>query len=291
MTVTEAFEARAASAGAALRSAFLVEQPAPAARAPVRRREVWRQRWQVPAAALAAAATVVAAFVLTPQRTQTDDVLGSGADRELAVLAPPYLFGSGTLPDAEVSSVERFPVPFTFRAPALPGGGESWWYQTGRAFEVGFGRNAAQVLAPTETYDPGRTWQGQRQLVPAPTDAAGWSQWLEDSDHVEVTSRKYLVIGGAPATRFEVELDDLPDAYDGCGGGRRCLAVHPFDDPGVGPGQAGTGPQAGLDDSVAELTVIELGDRAVLVLVGGNPDAREEWLPTLRRLVDSLRFA
>jgi hypothetical protein len=243
------------------------------------------------AAALATAAAAAGIFTVVGPDREPADVLAPRPERERAVLTEPYLTGSGTLPDAPVHSVAAFPVPFTFADPEEDPDGRPWRYRLADLVDIGDGRGGVVLVAPTETYDPARPWQGQTELEPAPTDAAGWGEWLERTGHVEITERRELLVGGAPAVRFTLDLGELPDGYDRCGGGRTCLAITPMLDPEVGPGRAGTGPQTGIVDDTAELTAIDVDGRTVLVLVEADPDSVDEWLPTARALVDSLRFA
>ena len=305
MTLQDPFELRAASAGAALRAAFLDDpsvtathdrpatvtlEPAVPARVTDRTR---RPRGALTAAAaLVVGAVSVGVFALgSPDDGPADVLTPPPGPRETAVLVPPYLVGAGSLPDRPVQSVQDVPVPFTFRTPPEVPGTRRWQYSmAGGLFDLGNIVSGMTVLAPTGTYDPEVPWQGQDELVPAPTDADGWAAWLDATGLVEVTERRELSIGGAPATRFSLDLADLPAAYEGCGGGRTCLALVPMQDPQVGPARVGTGPQAGIDDETPELTVVELEDRAVVVLTSGDPDRADAWLPTVRAVVDSLRF-
>jgi hypothetical protein len=308
VTTTDLFEQRAAAAGAALRAAFLDDEPSSAvappptagdghavrsARAPAadRRARPRQRRALAAAAALVIGAVSVGVLAVRAPGNEPSDVLTPPAERQTAVLSAPYLVGSGTLPDSPVLSVQEFAVPFTFRTPPRAPGERAWQYRVADLFDLGNLVSGMVLLAPTETYDPGRTWQGQTELVPAPTDAAGWAAWLDRTGHVAVTERRELRIGGAAATRFTLELGDLPPSYDGCGGGRTCVALMPMLDPQVGSASVGSGPQEGIDAETAELTVIELEGRAVLALTGGEFDSRSEWLPTLRAVIDSLRFA
>lgn len=251
------------------------------------------RRVLAPLAAAALVVVAVSASVLSLPSSDRDrpDVLGAPAGRETADLSAPDLVASGTLRGEPVYSVRSFAVPFTFSNPARSAEDPSWSYMVGETFELGNIVSGLTVLAPTQTYDPTSTWQGQRTLVTAPVDAAGWERWLEQTGHVDITRRQQVVVGGAPATRFTVEAEDLPAAYDGCGGGRRCLAITPFADPAVGAARVGSGPQAGIDRDTREMTVIELEDRAVLVLTTAKPGAGDTWLPALRAVIDSLRFA
>ena len=311
MSDHDTFERRAASAGAALRVAFLEREPATVDKArasspagppssgalpgDVRGGSARRPRRQVAAAALVAVAAAAAAVLaLTLPDREPADVLAPQPDgRERAVLAPPYLTASGTLPDGEVRSVEAFPVPFTFESPAQEPGARPWRYRVADLVDIGNIESGLVMTAPSRTYDPARPWQGQQpgELVPAPTDADGWGTWLEQTGLVTITERTDLRIGGARATRFGLDLADLPAGYDGCGGGRTCLAITPMLDPQVGTAQVGTGPQVGIDDETAELTVIEVDDRAVLALATTDPGSADRWLPALRAVVESLRFA
>jgi hypothetical protein len=307
----DTFEQRAASAGAALRTAFLEEgstrttkegrAPMAAAGHPVRLGRA-TDRDRRPQRTLAAAAALVVLVVgvvsagivaLSAPDDDLPDVLSPPSEREVAALSPPYLGGSGgTLPQQPVQSVQDFPVPFTFSTPPQDPDARAWrYYRNADLFDMGNGASGITVIAPTETYDPAVTWKGQTELVPAPTDGDGWAAWLGQTGQVDVSQRRELMIGGAPATRFTLDLGELPTGYEGCGGGRTCVALMPMLDPQVGPARVGTGPQTGLDDETPELTVIELEDRAVLVLTTGKPDSMDHWLPILRAVVDSLRFA
>jgi hypothetical protein len=307
VTTHDVFEQRAASAGAALRAAFLegetistaeIRDVPPAAvhttgldpATAVRRRP---RRTLAGAAALLLAAVSVGMFALSASQDEAPDVLTAPAERERAVLSEPYLSGSGgSLPDKPVQSVQDFPVPFTFSTPQpLPAAREWRYFRTPDQFDLGNIDSGITVIAPTGTYDPARTWQGQTELVPAPTTGAGWAKWLEQTGQVEVFEPRELLIGGASATRFSLELADLPAGYDGCGGGRTCLALLPMHDPQVGPARVGSGPQVGIDEETRELTVVQLEDRAVLILTNGEPDTADARLPALRAVVESLRFA
>lgn len=304
MTTDDVFEQRAASAGAALRAAFLEQGPtgsprgAPSAtgvghvvrRARATGRDRRPRRTLAAAAVFVVGAFSVVVFALGAPGDAPSDVL-TPAEGDTAVLPPSSLFGAGTLPDRPVQSVQGVPVPFTFSTPPQVPGARPWRYRVADLFDLGNGVGGLVVLAPTETYAPGGPWKGQTELVPAPTDVAGWARWLEQTGQVDVAERHELLIGGAPATRFTLGLGDLPAAYEGCGGGRTCVALAPMLDPDVGAARVGAGAQVGIDDETAEMTVIELEGRAVLVLTGGEPDRSGEWLPVLRAVVDSLRFA
>ena len=306
MTAPDLFEQRALSAGAALRAAFLEEDPmsttapdAPRTAPPVAVEALpvagrgRRARGPLAAAAaLVVAALAAGAVVWSAPSDDPADVLQPLAERETAQLSPPFLVGSGPLPDRPVQSVQDVPVPFTFRTPPQDPDVRPWQYYLGEGyFDLGNILSGITVIAPTQTYDPTTPWQGQDALVAAPTDAEGWADWLDATGHVEITDREQSLVGGAVATRFALDLGDLPAAYEGCGGGRTCLALMPMADPSVGPARVGEGPQAGIDEQTPELTVIELEDRAVLVLTTARPDTTDDWLPTLRALVASLRFA
>lgn len=307
MTTHDVFEQRAASAGAALRAAFPEEGSMSTSqeRKQIRTTDAGQaagvgrrtprsgppRRTLAAAAALVAAAVSAGVFVLTGTDEDPADVLTPPAERERAVLTQPYLTASGTLPDRPVQSVHDVPVPFTFSSPLADPQARPWRYRIAAdIFDMGNLEAGMRVLTPTETYAPDVPWTEQTALVPAPSDRAGWAQWLEETGQVEVTARRELLIGGAPATRFTLDLGQLPTAYQGCGGGRTCLAIAPMLDPTVGPPRVGVGPQEGIDEETAEMTVIEVEDRAVLVVTGGDPDSRDGWLPTLRTVIDSLRF-
>lgn len=305
MSGHDTFERRASSAGAALRLAFLEGEPSTAAlragrpvpsppavllpgAGPGGRRH---RRSVAAAAALTLAAAAVAVFALTLPSSEPADVLAPSPDgRERAVLAPPYLTASGTLPDAERRSVQAFPVPFSFESPRQEPGSRPWQYRVADLFDIGNIESGLVLTAPSGVYDPTRPWEGQDALVDAPTDADGWGRWLERTGLVTITERTDLRIGGARASRFTLDLAALPAGYGGCGGGRSCLAITPMLDPQVGTARAGTGPQVGIDEDTQELTVIEVDGRAVLALANADPESADRSLPALRDVVESLRF-
>lgn len=244
----------------------------------------------VAAAVLLAVTLSAAVFAVAGRTDEAPEVLAAAPVRERAVLAQPYLVAAGTLPSRPAQSVRDVPVPFTFRTPPQVGV-EPWGYRVGEVFELGDVVSGLTLLAPTATYDPRQPWTTQSALTAAPTDAAGWSAWLEQTGQVRIVDRQALLIGGALATRFTVELQPLSAAYSGCGGGRSCVALLPVTDPSIGPARVGAGAQAGLDELTRELTVIELEGRAVLAVAGATADAAPVSMPALRAVVDSARFA
>ena len=242
-----------------------------------------RRGTAVGAAVLATAAAVLAALTLGGGLLR-DDEPAPPADRERAVIVQPSLVGSGR-PEAERTlSVERFAVPFTF---ALPDQGDTpgtWYYDVGdgRTFYVGLDASArtghANVVltTPGEVHDPERPGAA---TVDAPVDGDGWQRWLESTGEVAVTDREDLTVGGAPATRLTLALDgDVPTELGPCPPREtnRCLTLGP-DLPSLG--------------AASELTVIDLGTRTVVAVAVGAPETTDEWLPLLRSVVDSLRFA
>lgn len=266
-----------------------------------------RRRAVAAAAVLATAAVAAGAFglVVVDGVPWRDAPPASFADREPAVLGEPSLVGIGTLPDAPVYTVKPVPHPFTFQAPPQGDIEGTWKYATGEpgpegrdpVFSVGIDQRTRSgaaagidVLMPTETYAPERPWTEQDALIAAPTDADGWADWLERTGQVDVTDRENLEIGGLTATRFELSVADLPDSYVGCSPNRACVALLPLTNPIIGPARVGAGNQLGIGEDTAELTVIELGERDVLVTASGDSNQREQWLPLMRSVIDSLRF-
>jgi hypothetical protein len=261
-----------------------------------------RRRQAVGGAALATAAAVLAAFAVVGGLPSGGDDDEPFAERE--EVSGPSLVGIGTLPEAETFSVESVPVPFTFSVPATTDPGDRWTYYTGEpgpdgrdptfglSFKAGRGGEATglDIVLPTEVYAPDRPWTEQDSLVAAPVDAEGWIDWFAQTGVVDVTDEERVEIGGLAATRLTVQVAELPVSYMGCNPSQPCVALIPVTNPVVGPARVGTGQQLGLFGDTAEVTVVELGDRAVLVTAFGPQLSADAWLPRIRAVVDSLRF-
>lgn len=256
-----------------------------------------RRRTVLGAGALAAAAAVLAVFALAGGLLDREDRAlppAQPAPVEPAPAADPQpLVGAGTPVTGATYSVERFAVPFTFTLPdkgQVPG---AWHYDvgTGEVFVVNVDRSPSTGFAnvalasPAEVFDPtaAAPYGDQTARVPAPTDADGWAQWLEQTGAATVLSRDELDLGGVPATRLVVDVaDDLPSTGFPCAPGESCLALSP-----TGPSLVGA---TGEGPSSAELTVIELPDRTLVAATLGRTQTQDLWRPVLRNLVDSLRF-
>ena len=255
------------------------------ARAPAARAR--RRRTLAAGAALATAAAVVAVVGLSGVLPD-----GSSDDRSLpAAPAPRVLVGSGNLVPGDAYTVEAFDVPFTLEVPEPPiqGGEGRWEYNiAGDVFELDLGENSAalELVAPDQTYAPDRAWNEQTVLVAAPDDVAGWVAWLEATGLVSVTGRTDVEVDGFPAARLEVTVGD---AAGGCpvAGADPCVAVYPKTSPTDEPDTVGTGDQAGFAAGDAEITVIDVGDRAVLLLASG-PAGSDTWRTGSRDVVGGL---
>lgn len=242
---------------------------------------------------VAAAAAVLAVLSLAGGVPWQQDDVAPYADRDVAQLTEPFAVGEGTPVPGTRYAVRDFPLPFTFAVPAqgdVPG---RWHWGSGNPFSIGLdvspstGFASVALSEPEQVYAPDRPWTEQDSLVPAPQDADGWQQWLDDTGLVRVVERTDIDVAGVPATRLTVEVsDELPDSYVGCAPAAPCLATMP-----IGPGTVGSGFQAGLfEGSTAELTVLRIGSRTLLATAAGADDTSDQWLPLMRSIVDSFRF-
>lgn len=253
-----------------------------------------RRRTVLGATAVAAAAAVLAVFALAGGLLDRDDRALPPAQPLPQQQRPTPIVGAGTPVTGQAYSVERFAVPFTFTLPdkgQVPG---AWRYDvgTGEAFTVNFDGSPSTgfanvvLAAPAEAFDPSaaKPYTDQAPRVPAPVDADGWAQWLEQTGAATVLSREELDLGGVPATRLVVDVsDDLPTGSVACAPGESCLALSP-----TGPSLVGAAREGAFS---SELTVIALGDRTLVVATIGLAESEDLWRPVLRSLVDSLRFS
>jgi hypothetical protein len=254
-----------------------------------------RRRWvAVTGAGLVAAAATVLSVLLLAGGLPWQQEAAPYADREVAVLGEPFAFGEGTPVPGTRYSVREAPVPFTYSVPdkgSVPG---TWHWGSGDPYSINLDASPSTGFAgvalseETQVYSPDRPWTEQDQLVPAPPDADGWQAWLEATGLVEVVERAEIDVGGIPATRLTVQVaDELPAAHVGCAPSERCVAFRP-----LGPGTVGSGFQAGLPEgATGELTVLRVGDRTLLATTVGARDTADQWLPLMRAVIDSFRFA
>lgn len=236
----------------------------------------------------AAAAALAAVAVVGGLPWQDDPAQLAVGERERAVLGEP-LVGSGRPADSGPFTVDA-PVAFTVEVPdkgEVPG---TWHYETAdERFSLGLDSSPSTgfanvvVAAPTQVYDPALAAQGGTGLVPAPADADAWVAWFEQSGVVEVTGRKDVDVAGVPATRLSLDVsDELAPASFPCAPGESCLPLAP-DGPSV-VASSRTG------ETLSELTVLEVDGRTVLAVALGDEETRDQWLPLLHEVVESLRF-
>lgn len=255
-----------------------------------------RRGLAVGAAALATAAAVAVAFAFGGGLLEDDRAL------------PPAGPAPAPLPPGDVTVTrEAFPAPgttyvvgppflapFSFQVPdrgSVPG---KWRIGPPERTVASIGLDDSQVTAhahvvvsaPEQVFDPRqpKPFSVQGGLVPAPTGADGWQEWLDATQAVEVTERTELRIGDVPATRFSVVVaDDLPQARFPCVGGESCLALAPEGPALIGSNLAFKG--------WTELTVLDVDGRTVIAVSVGSERTVDQWLPLMRSVIDSLRFA
>lgn len=247
-----------------------------------------RRRTVLGAAGLAAAAAVLAVFVLAGGLLDRDDRALPPA--QPAPEAVP-VFGAGNPVPETVYGVEDFAVPFTFSVPDQGDVVGKWRYEVGTTFTVNFDGSASTgyanvvMAAPTEVFDPTSPppYDSATPTLPAPADADGWAQWLEQTGAATVVSRELLDLDGVPATRLVVDVSDaLPPTGVACAPGESCLALSP-----TGPSLVGAAPEGPFS---SELTVVELEDQTLVLATLGLTETEDLWRPVLRAVVDGLRF-
>ena len=255
-----------------------------------------RKRVAIGAAALAAAAALVAALSLAGGVFDSDDrALPDVAVPDTGVEQVETLAGGDGFPlEGKTYEVESFLAPFTITVPEkgdVPG---KWHYGTGDGTSFGLnldnsvstGHASITLASPEKVYDPTlkQPFVGQTKLVAAPTDAAGWQRWFEQTGVAEVTSTEQLDINGVPATRLTVAVaSDIPGQSFPCVPRESCLALAP-----EGPSLIGSASQEAF---TAELTVLDVDGRSLIAVAMGAEATEDQWLPLMRSAIDSLKFS
>lgn len=189
-------------------------------------------------------------------------------------------------------TVPDFPVPLSFVTADLPEWAGTWARSVdGVVATVGLesafdtGHPTVSVLALEETYEPRRPWTQQRALVPAPSSTQEWLDWLSDQPGLRTGKPEPVLVGGVEGRRLTFTVDELGPQHDGCFPGRGCIALLPLD---AGPG---SGRQRGLGEgSGGDLYVVEVEDRAVLIVAEGTASERDRWEPVLDAVVASITW-
>jgi hypothetical protein len=188
------------------------------------------------------------------------------------------------IPDVELPlspgtyTTTKFDPAFTFRVV------DKGWVNLGPewpdSFFIGFGEPDFPLLlgfaTPLKVYDPERL--PKQVAVPEPED---WVAWYRNHPYLTTGKATSVTVGGVSGVRFETEMSSAPRDYPEDCGDAPCIPVWQMEDGSEWLMWLGAKEQ---------ITILDVGDKTVIIDVGAPEDDFEKRLPKAQKVVDTVEW-